>query len=194
EFEFSIPDDSEPVSLIFALPDTETEGWTFQITSEAPWVSFSNNEGSVPATVELEINQGGLEEGDHEAMLSLTIQNGNYETVFQIPLTMHLGKDLFVSLNDEEDQEIPDSYRLYQNYPNPFNPSTTIQYDVKERVHVVLRIYNVLGQEVTTLVNTPQTPGRHQVVFDASRFSSGLYLVVIQMGDFRAVGKMMLLK
>lgn len=86
------------------------------------------------------------------------------------------------------------SYTLSQNYPNPFNPSTVINYSLAEAGMVTLKIYNILGQEVLTLVNTNQNVGQYQVKFDASNLSTGLYVYRIQSGDFVATKKMMLLK
>jgi hypothetical protein len=71
--------------------------------------------------------------------------------------------------------QIPQKFALYQNYPNPFNPSTTISYDLPQRARVKLAIYNLLGQEVATLVDGEQEPGRYNINFDASGLPSGIY-------------------
>lgn len=89
---------------------------------------------------------------------------------------------------------VPLTYSLDQNYPNPFNPATTINYSIPVNGRVTLRIFNVLGQEVTTLLNSDQAAGKYQVTFDASRYSSGVYFYRIEAGTFSAVKKMMLLK
>jgi hypothetical protein len=73
----------------------------------------------------------------------------------------------------------PTNYELYQNYPNPFNPTTTIEYQlpgVGTRYIVSLKIYDILGKEVATLVNEQQEPGGYQATFDAHRFASGVYI------------------
>jgi hypothetical protein len=90
--------------------------------------------------------------------------------------------------------EIPTTYRLEQNYPNPFNPSTTISYALPKAGVVKVVIYNILGQEVKTLVNQFQSAGAHEVSFDASRLNSGIYLYSLTSGSFKQVKKMMLLK
>lgn len=94
---------------------------------------------------------------------------------------------------DEDDLAI-NSYKLSQNYPNPFNPSTLISYSLANKGMVTLKIYNLLGQEVLTLVNTNKNAGQHQVKFDASNLSSGLYIYKLQSGSFVDSKKMMLLK
>jgi hypothetical protein len=88
----------------------------------------------------------------------------------------------------------PYEYKLFDNYPNPFNPSTTLQYTLKEEVNVSLRVFNLLGQVVATLVNEKQTAGPHSVMFDASRFSSGVYFYSLEAGSFKQSKKMMLTK
>lgn len=84
------------------------------------------------------------------------------------------GADDEVTSADTKEKHLPDKYLLRQNYPNPFNPSTTIQYALPARSRVRLRIYNVLGQVVTDLINTEQSAGWNQVVWNAN-VSSGLY-------------------
>lgn len=88
----------------------------------------------------------------------------------------------------------PVGFRLEQNYPNPFNPSTTIRYSVPSRSTVSLRIYNILGQEVETLINMEQGVGSYVVEYNASHLSSGVYFYVLHAGDYRDVKKMVLLK
>ena len=95
---------------------------------------------------------------------------------------------------DEKSNNTPYDYKLAQNYPNPFNPSTRISYSIKEEGLVTLKIFNILGQEVATLVNDVKSPGNYNVNFDASRLSSGIYLYKINSNGFTQTKKMMLLK
>ena len=89
---------------------------------------------------------------------------------------------------------VPSSFSLSQNYPNPFNPTTTIQYSIPKETMVTLRIYNILGQEVATLVNQHQIAGGYTATFDASQFASGVYFYRLSAGSFSQVRKMLLLK
>jgi hypothetical protein len=89
---------------------------------------------------------------------------------------------------------VPYEYKLETNYPNPFNPSTTINYTLKNQGSITLRVYNMLGQQISTLVNEVQQAGPHSVTFDASRLSSGVYFYSIESGSFRASKKMILMK
>jgi hypothetical protein len=108
-----------------------------------------------------------------------------------------LEKSGAVTLNYNGAGEIT-TYDLSQNYPNPFNPATTIKYQIPNGGNVSLKIYDILGAEVMTLVNTTQAKGRYEVKFDASsvsrRISSGVYIYRIQANDYVASRKMILLK
>jgi hypothetical protein len=90
--------------------------------------------------------------------------------------------------------DVPNVYALDQNYPNPFNPSTRIQYGLPVAGLTTLKVYNLLGQEVATLVNEHQAPGTYTVKFDATSLASGMYFFRVQSGWFSAVKKMMLVK
>jgi hypothetical protein len=89
---------------------------------------------------------------------------------------------------------IPMEFKLYQNYPNPFNLATAIQYSIPLRSNVILKVYDILGTEVTTLVNEEKEQGVYTINFDANNLASGLYLYRIQAGSFIDTRKMILLK
>jgi hypothetical protein len=94
----------------------------------------------------------------------------------------------------EEVEVIPTEFALYQNYPNPFNPSTLIKYDVPEQSFVSIKVYDLLGEELSTLVNEKKSAGSYNVNFDAGLLSSGFYIYTIKAGDFTSTRKMMLVK
>ncbi len=97
-------------------------------------------------------------------------------------------------VEDTKQVIIPKNYSLYQNYPNPFNPTSIIQYDIPKNSFVLLKVYDILGREVKTLVNKEQSPGRYNVTFDAAQFTSGIYFYSLRAGNFYQIKKMMLLK
>jgi probable HAF family extracellular repeat protein len=103
-------------------------------------------------------------------------------------------KNQSTDVDDEGSLLSPDSYNLAQNYPNPFNPVTTIQYSIPKRSNVLLKVYDIIGNEVITLVNEEKGRGVYTITFDASQLASGIYFYKIQAGNFIAVKKMMLLK
>ena len=94
----------------------------------------------------------------------------------------------------EDDEIVPLEFRMEQNYPNPFNPSTIIRFSVSEKSNVVLKVYDILGSEVATLVNNDMDIGRYEVEFRADNYSSGIYIYKISAGDFVSTKKMILLK
>ncbi|MEO8399198.1 MAG: T9SS type A sorting domain-containing protein [Ignavibacteriaceae bacterium] len=98
-----------------------------------------------------------------------------------------------VGIKDKNNYK-PSAYKLDQNYPNPFNPSTTISYSIPKEGIVTLKIYNVLGQEVKTLINKFQPSGNYTINFEASKLTSGVYFYAINAGDYNQVKKMILLK
>ncbi|MBM4158723.1 MAG: T9SS type A sorting domain-containing protein, partial [Ignavibacteria bacterium] len=89
---------------------------------------------------------------------------------------------------------IPFEYKLSQNYPNPFNPVTKIQYSLPKAGFVTLKIYDILGREVRTLVNEYKNAGRYITEFDGSNLSSGIYFYKLEVNGFKDVKRMMLIK
>lgn len=95
---------------------------------------------------------------------------------------------------EQEGSGVPATYTLDQNFPNPFNPSTTIRFSIPASGNVTLKVYNLLGMEVATLVNGELSAGTHRVTFDAANLPSGVYFYRIDAGSFSDVRKMALLK
>jgi hypothetical protein len=98
-----------------------------------------------------------------------------------------------------ENEFVPVTHNLFQNYPNPFNPSTVISYSIPNVTFVSLKIYDILGREVRTLVNSEQIIGIHNVQWNGdnnygNKVASGIYLYKIEAGDFIMTKKMLLLK
>jgi len=95
---------------------------------------------------------------------------------------------------EEEESLNPKEFLLYQNYPNPFNPVTNISYQIPERSQVSLKIYDMLGKEITVLLNEIKEPGFYETQWDASKLSSGLYFYKLQANGFSQIKKLMVLK
>ena len=103
-----------------------------------------------------------------------------------------IGKDYAVSVDDEILQSL--TFSLSQNYPNPFNPLTSIHYAIGKRQFVTLKVYDILGNEIATLVNDEKSAGNYEVNFNASNIPSGVYFYRLQAGSFIQTNKMILLK
>ncbi len=88
----------------------------------------------------------------------------------------------------------PSVFSLSQNYPNPFNPNTTINYQLPVNSFVTLKVYDVLGNEVATLVNEEKIAGEYEIKFNASEMGSGVYFYKLQAGSFIGMKKMIFLK
>ena len=120
-----------------------------------------------------------LESGKYKYRLKQIDYNGNFE-YFELAEIVSIG--------------IPDKYDLSQNYPNPFNPVTTINYDLPSDGIVTLKVFDMLGREVKTLVNEFKTAGYHKIQFNAADLASGAYFYQMKAGDFVAVKKFVVLK
>jgi hypothetical protein len=94
----------------------------------------------------------------------------------------------------ESENKIPVKFTLYQNYPNPFNPTTNIRWSIPESGKVKIIIYNLLGKEIATPVNEKLNAGTYEFVWDASEYSSGIYIYRIITDNFADTKKMVLVK
>jgi hypothetical protein len=99
-----------------------------------------------------------------------------------------------INKEPEDEHAVIKEFRLYQNYPNPFNPSTIIKFDIPVNSFVTLKVYDILGNEIETLINEEKMTGSHEVQFDAGGLSSGIYFYTITAGNFRSSKKIILLK
>ena len=97
-------------------------------------------------------------------------------------------------LNISPESRLPKVFALNQNYPNPFNPSTTIRISLPKSEYVSLKVYNILGEEIRSVVNNKLLAGDYSYVFDGSNLASGIYYYRIVAGEFQAVKKMILIK
>jgi len=93
-----------------------------------------------------------------------------------------------------QEENIPSGFLLYQNYPNPFNPTTNIKFDLPKETNVSLKIYNVLGEEISSLVNQVMSAGTHTIEFNGGKLTSGMYFYKIEAGEYVQVKKMVLIK
>jgi hypothetical protein len=117
------------------------------------------------------------------------VAKNNGETVSISPeYKVHVATDV------ESEKRLPSSFVLFQNYPNPFNPSTVISYELPQASCVTLKIYDMLGREVSTLVSELESAGKHQIKFYAEELGGGIYFYKLIAGEFSKTAKMLLLK
>ena len=126
-------------------------------------------------------------------IFALAIDNDNYLYAGSY------GTGVFRSLNPitsikDKNVLLPKSFFLSQNYPNPFNPSTKINYSIPQISFVTLKVYDILGREITTLVNEEKPVGNYEINFDANNLSSGIYFYRIQVGSFSDTKKLILIR
>ncbi|KXK06343.1 MAG: M12 family metallo-peptidase [Ignavibacteriaceae bacterium] len=140
-------------------------------------------------------------------------------TRFSIPLASFVGQDIYiawrevvadnfnegsailldlVNINNTtsiiSNEELPVTYSLSQNFPNPFNPFTKIKFSIAQETLVTLKVFDITGREVATLVNSPKMPGNYEVNFNAGNLSSGIYFYKLEAGDFTETKRMILVK
>ena len=108
-------------------------------------------------------------------------------------IVMH-NRIILTKEDDEETLSAPVEFALEQNYPNPSNPATTINYSIPEAGNVEMKVYDILGNEVATLVNEAKAPGNYSAVFDASSLASGIYIYTLRANNFVQTKKMILMK
>jgi hypothetical protein len=166
-----------------------------------PWLSTDVESGTIAVgdsqQVEVRIHPAGLGIGSYDAVYTIA---GNTPDIVTVPVHMEI---ITTGVADNL-QGIPVDFVLKQNYPNPFNPSTVIEYGLPQQASVSLRIYNMLGQEVCTLLNTVESAGYHKVEWNGrtasgSQISSGVYFYRFLANDragnsFSTIKKMLLMK
>ena len=171
-------------AFIYAIKDNVVSGFAF--TDAA---GNYNINGLTPGTYSLSVDRPGYTEVTSRTGTVSYNSAGNPVNV-SVPLSITSVTTLVGGASALQ----PTQYSLEQNYPNPFNPSTMIRYTLPVSGRVAVRVYNILGQVVATLVDGTQNAGTYDVSFSASALSSGVYFYRIESGSFEAVKKMMLLK
>lgn len=196
----------------FHLPTGDDSWKDFRTSSEdtVKWlIKFQPGDGGYPITFSWD--KAKLPKGSCylKDIITGSIVNVNMKTDSSYILTNTGINELNINYSDTtnanpmaitKSNELPNAFSLSQNYPNPFNPTTTIKYGLPSASNVRIKIYNLLGQEVETLVDTRQDAGYHQVTWNASGKASGIYLYTIEAisadgkGNFSSAKKLILLK
>ncbi len=177
----------------YSLTVTDNDGATDQKTGQITvsgastnYVTVNPSNGSIQPgssqTITLTLDAQNIQEGTYTGQVNISSNGGN----ITIPI------DYLVDV--EKLTEIPIEFSLSQNYPNPFNPSTSIEFAVPRETNVSIKIYDMLGKEVATLLNEVKKQGTYKVIFDASTLASGVYVYRIETSEFVDTKKLILLK
>ena len=157
------------------------------------WLSVQPDSGIVPMSqsgnISVFFNATSLDTGEYDAYLNIET---NDPILPQITVPVHLCVSHTVGI--EQETNIIKQFRLCQNYPNPFNPTTIIEFDTPKTSQVILKIFNILGEEVATLVSDRLFAGSYSYEWNASNLASGVYLYRLQAGDYIETRKMVLMK
>ncbi|HPS65557.1 MAG TPA: T9SS type A sorting domain-containing protein, partial [Ignavibacteria bacterium] len=147
----------------------------------ADWTKTATVQGKGNSSVPVEYSfiDRNLSSGKYSYRLKQIDNNGNFEY-------FNLSGDVIVG--------VPAKFDLSQNYPNPFNPATKINFDLPKDGQVSLKIFDMLGRELSTIVNEIRKAGYYTVEFNASNLASGVYFYRISAGEFSSVKKMIVLK
>ncbi len=140
------------------------------------------------------IDCSGIESGNYYLKLTTSVNDSVNLFISDIQRDDIVLEKSNLLIRNFKGEGIPIVYNLTQNFPNPFNPSTTIRYQIPQDGIVTLKIYDILGREVATLVNEEKVAGKYEVNFNASSLASGVYIYKIQAGSFINSKKMILLK
>ncbi len=164
----------------FTATETNNQGFEVQRSNGGEFwtIGFVDGHGTTTEVQAYNYTDRTVSVGSYSYRLKQVDYDGTYEYSNVVEVTV----------------PAPAVYALEQNYPNPFNPSTTIKYSIAKDGFVKLVIYNMLGEEVTALVNGVQKAGRYEINFDASGLSSGIYIYKIESADFTSAKKLMLMK
>ncbi len=202
EYNFDVPYNAWFDVFVYNVPNTVN-------TDSARYIVYGDSDSTIVYVDQKDLNIKGWQKLSTEFLSSgsskvikldnVGVESGKYISAdaAMILINRKLSPDVVVtSINDENNSvnESPDNFYLYQNYPNPFNPKTTIEFAINTSQFVSLKIYDVLGNEITTLVNGYKFAGLHRIDFNAGEFSSGVYFYKLNLANTSVSKKMILLK
>jgi len=173
------------------LEESDLTGIYYWRDSDARWVLYSNSgsDDTDGGTSKTGVDTANIQIGDQ------AFEGFGWTLAYHAtPMRIGAGPDSVSAIAQGSDSYVPQHPCLCQNYPNPFNPSTMIKFRISVRVFTTLKIYNILGEEVITLVSKYLKPGSYEYVFNGKDLASGIYFYHLTAGEYRQVKKMMLIK
>jgi len=162
--------------------DRDADTLIYRLITDLDFLNIDSTSGLIQGTPDVTAI------GDHEITVEVDDGNGGLATQ-HYTLTIQLPSSLNTFGN-----EVPEEFMLSQNYPNPFNPTTTIGFSIPKSEFVTLKIYNLLGQEVATLISENLQAGHYKIEWDASQMASNVYYYLINAGKYQQVKKMILIR
>jgi hypothetical protein len=167
---------------------------TNQVAGTFDNITYDKNNLEKYASIDYQVDCSGIPAGEYYLRLVTAVTGeAGYSLANIVNDNTTLAKKKYNRVNFKG-SEIPITYSLEQNYPNPFNQTTTIRYQIPKDGMVTLKVYDILGAEVTTLVNEEKIAGKYEVHFNASNLASGVYIYRLNVNEFVNVKKMVLLK
>lgn len=200
-FELPLPDSVELISpamddwfpiweATFVWSSSEfAESYLVELAKDSSFQSMVFSETVVSPDTTLQVEDGTLESDVRYYWRVKAINNTGESSWSEVHRFDGNG-----GLSNESDEGLPTVFNLSQNYPNPFNPSTAIKFDLPETSIVSIKVFDMLGREVATLIDDRIQAGYHQLTFDASALASGMYIYRIVAGDYISTKKMLLIK
>ncbi|HHE47134.1 MAG TPA: T9SS type A sorting domain-containing protein, partial [Bacteroidetes bacterium] len=183
------------LAAVFDNPDGDFVD-IFELAPNSSWLDYTPRSDTLLATesvpIQFEIASADLDTGRYGVVIEFNHNAG--DGITRRSVTLHVVDELPPPPYADEDEMLPFEYSLDQNRPNPFNPSTVISYSLREPGLTQLTIFDLLGREVNSLVNTRQAPGRYDVTFDSGGLPAGIYFYRLNSGSFSAVRKMVVVK
>jgi len=158
--------------------------------------SITIAQNQIPVSV---ISSGGEKSTNTSFILSSTVGEPFIGKAISSANQQNIGfwyvyKQSTITSVEEEQELLPTEFKLEQNFPNPFNPTTTIKYAVPQKSNVLIKIYNIAGEEVSLLVNEEKDQGWYSIRFNSTSLASGIYIYRMQAGNYISTRKMMLIK
>ena len=202
EYNFDVPYDAWFDVFVYNVPNTVN-------SDSARYTVYGDADSTIVYVDQKDLDINGWQKLSTEYLSSgsskvirldnVGVESGKYISAdaAMIMINRKLSPDVVVTSIDENNNSVrkaPSYFNLYQNYPNPFNPITTIEFAINTPQFVSLKIYDVLGNEITTLVNDYKLAGLHRIDFNAGEYSSGVYFYKLNLGTTSVSKKMILLK
>jgi len=182
----SLPDTNATVFSLYQYQliaeDNNADTLTYNLITAPFWLSIDSINGLIEGA------PGIYSVGD--TVVTAKVDDGHGGTDTQT-YTLHVHPSVGI---DSETNQVPQQYVLHQNHPNPFNPSTKIKYSVPQSSNIVIKVFNILGKEIETLVNEEKPIGNYEIEFNTTQLPSGVYLYSLTAGNFVEIKKMILMK